>query len=137
MSTRIIVLLSFWFNAEVVDRIPVADILNGAAYQFKIGRKFTVFDVVAKEITHYTAEIFMSRVGEKTARVGEHTNESGDKTHVGEGVQLSFHTILLIIKPPAGAELHFPGGSASLKIADCGSDHFIVTGVEDVEDGLG
>ncbi len=59
-------------------------------------RKFPVFHICAQEIAEHLAEVFMPRVGEETARSGQHAHEAAQKPHVREGVDLAHHTVQCI-----------------------------------------
>ena len=78
----------------------------------------------------------MARVGEETAGISEHTDETAEKSEGRQGVHLLAHTVLLIEKPPGCAILHLSRNSAIVECVGHGREHFGVLRVEVVEYGL-
>ncbi len=49
---------------------------------------------------------------------------------------MAFHSVFLIVEPPAGPELHFSRHTFALEVADHGAQHFVVARVQAVQDGF-
>ena len=60
--------------------IVEADVFDHCAKQFHIGRDLSVFDIGADQVAQDAAEIFVARLGEEAARVGEHADEAAEQT---------------------------------------------------------
>ena len=61
---------------EEVFGIVVADARYDFLKCFKVCRIFALIDPTTDEITHNTAEIFMSRIGHKASGVSQHTDKA-------------------------------------------------------------
>ena len=79
-------------------------------------------------------EIFVARKRKERARVGHHADKTAQQAEIGERVELPFHALLLIEKPPAAAQLHLAGHRAVLKISDHRGEDIIVGRIDVVED---
>ena len=78
----------------------------------------------------------MSREGQEASRIGQHADKATDQTHVGKGVHLLFHAVLLVEVPPSGAKLYFSFHRTVVEVADHCRKDFIVAGIEVVDDCL-
>ena len=76
----------------------------------------------------------MARVAEERARVGEHPDEIAKAAERREDVELAAHAVLLVEEPPRRAELDLPARRGLLEAAHQGREHFVVLGVQRVED---
>jgi hypothetical protein len=72
-------------------------------------------------------------IRQKRPAVREHPDKQTEQTQLREHVDLLFHSILLVEKPPAAAELHLAGDLPILKIADHRCQHGIVRRIQVVE----
>src|SRR5439155_1267976 len=93
--------------------------------------------VVAEEIADQAPEVLVTRVGRKTARIGDHTDEAGEEAHVRQRADLRRHAVDLVQEPPRRAVLHLAGHRAVLEIADHRGEQLVVARIDVVEDGFG
>ena len=75
-------------EVKIIKGIAVADILNHLSQPFPIIRQFPVFNVLPEEVAEDPAEILMARVGEKTPGIRQHSDETAEQSHVGQGCLL-------------------------------------------------
>ena len=78
----------------------------------------------------------MAGIGYKATRVCKHTNEVCKHTKVCKGLHLRFHTVALIVEPPAGAKLDLTGGKVGLEASHHCAENVVILGIEGVKDGL-
>ena len=55
---------------KVIAGVVITNILYDFSGPFDIGRQFAIFDVFGKQVAQQAPEIFVSRIGQKAARVG-------------------------------------------------------------------
>lgn len=108
-----------------------------ATRRFHVVGQLSVVDVLADHVAKDAPEILVTWKGKKTATVGQHADEAAQQPHAGQSIDLLLHAVFLIQKPPGGTELHFTFDGTIVVVADHGSEHFVVAGVEVVEDGFG
>ena len=77
----------------------------------------------------------MPGVAQKRARVGEHADEIAETAQRRQRLKLLFHAVLLIEEPPCHAELDLALVGTFLEAAHERGEHFIVTGIERIENG--
>jgi len=97
--------------------------------QIEIARQQSLLHFTAEQVAQYPTEIFVPGIGHKASGVGQHADELTQQSHVGKGIELSFHTVLLVIEPPARTELNLARCAPVLEIADHCGDQFVVTGI--------
>ena len=76
----------------------------------------------------------MTGVGEEAAAIGQHPDKAAQQAKLRQLGHLTFHTVFLIVEPPAGTELHLARHAFTLEVADHGTQHFVVARVQAVED---
>src|SRR5258708_24038792 len=103
---------------EVLPGVVIADVADDLADPFQVVRDLDVGDLVAEEVAEDAGEVLVPGKGQETAGVGEHTDETAEHAHVGEGIYLGDHAVFLIEEPPAGAILYLPGDGAVVEVAD-------------------
>jgi len=81
-------------------------------------------------------EILMPRIGQKTTGIGQHPDKPAHQSHIGQRIDLPYHTILLIEEPPGRSELYLSGNGPVIEIADHGRNEFIIGRIEIVKNGL-
>mgnify|MGYP007025278769 CR=1 FL=1 len=64
--------------SKIIHRIIIADIPHNSTDKLHFIRIFALLNQVPKHIAEDSAEIFMPRIGEKTAAVREHPNKFAD-----------------------------------------------------------
>ena len=129
---------SYELEVEVALGVVVGDVLDHLVDEVHLrDGELAEGEVAAEDIAQDPAEILVTRVADKAARVGEHAHEAAQKAEVGERVHLAAHADFLVEEPPAGAELHLAGDRAVIVGIGHGHHHCIVLGVKAVEDGLG
>lgn len=94
------------FNGEIVTRIVKANVFHHLAQQRDIRRRFAGSHPTADHLAQNAAEVFVARVGEEAATVGQHPDEAAQQPELRQLGHLPLHTVFLIVEPPAGAELH-------------------------------
>ena len=124
-------------KSKIPRRIVVADVLDHRADQFHIVRQQPVFHFLAEDVAENAAEVFVPRVGQERAAVGQHADEAAQEPQVRQRVHLFLHAVFLIQEPPAGAELHFAGHAAVLKVADHRGDNLVVGRIDVIENRFG
>lgn len=122
---------------EVSLRVVVGDILHDLTENVVILGELSVLYPVADEIAEDSAEILMSGVRQEASGVGQHADEAGEISQVGEGNHLILHTGLVIVEPPCASLLNLGNGGGILETAEDGADGLIVVGIQAVEDGSG
>jgi len=130
-------------RAEIPLRVSEGDVAHHAAEELEVVGHFAVVRPGAEDVAKDPAEIFVARVREEAARVGEHPDEAREEPCVCEDAHLRFHAVDVVEEPPAGAELDlaglglFCGVALALEAAHERGHGIQVLKVEAVEDGLG
>ena len=62
-------------HAEVARRVVEADVPDDAAEVRVVGRQHPALNVLAEQAAQQAAEVVVARIGEKTARVGDHADK--------------------------------------------------------------
>ena len=75
----------------------------------------------------------MPRKGKKTPGISQHTHKTGNKTNVGQRVDLLLHAVFLIQKPPSRPKLDFSLDSSVIEITCHTGYDFIVGWVKVVK----
>ena len=78
----------------------------------------------------------MTGIGQEAAAVGQHADKAAQQAQLRELRHLTLHAIFLIVKPPAGTELHLARHPFALEVADHGTQHFVIARVQAVQDGF-
>ena len=78
----------------------------------------------------------MAGIGEETAAVGQHANEAAQQAELRQLRHLTLHAVFLIVKPPAGTELHLARHPFALEVADHSAQHFVIARVQAVQNGF-
>src|SRR5690606_23076640 len=63
-------------EAEVVAGVGEADAADEVADEFAVVRDFTALHIGAEKIAKHAAEIFVTRITQEAARVGEHADKA-------------------------------------------------------------
>ena len=93
-------------EVEISLRVIVADVFHHLCDKLHfLGGQLAVFHVLTDEVAQAAAEVFVARVGEERAAVGQHAYETAQQTEYREGVHLAFHAVELVVEPPSAAEL--------------------------------
>ena len=85
--------------------VIIADSRNNVLEGFGIVGVKSVFHPTADKIAEYTTEVFVTGVGDEASGVGKHSDEATENPKVAKCTELSLHAVLLVVEPPAGAEL--------------------------------
>ena len=64
------------------------------------GRQQPLFNLIAYQIAQRAAEIFMTRIRQKRARIGQHPHKTAEQPQIRERRHLAFHPVFLIEEPP-------------------------------------
>ena len=112
----------------------ITDILYHTSQDLLIIWQQTFLYIITKKVTEDTAEILMTRITQERAAVSEHTYETAQQAKYGEGIHLPYHSIHLVIEPPAGTKLDLPGFTA-LEVAQHRGNHLIGTRIQRINDG--
>ncbi len=78
----------------------------------------------------------MTGIREEAAAVGQHPHKTAQQAELRELGHLTLHAVFLIVKPPAGAELHLAWHPFALEVADHSAQHFVIARVQAVENGF-
>ena len=107
------------------------------AEQIPVAGEEAIFDFGAEHVAEDAPEVFMARVGEERARIGEHAHKAREEAEIAQGVELPFHAFFLIEEPPPGTKLNLAGDRPVVEVADERGEDVIIGGVEIVNNGLG
>ena len=124
-------------EVEVILSVIVADAAYYLVKAFVILGIFAVLDPLSYKVAEDTSEVLVSGVGNEAAAVGEHSHEACEHTEVGKRGHLCYHSVALIVEPPARAELDLAGSRCLLEVAEHSAEHVVILGIEGVEYGLG
>ncbi len=98
-------------------RIVKANIFHHLTQQVDVRRCFARFHPATNHLAQNAAEVFVTGVlQEKATAVSQHTDKAAQQTELRQLGHLTFHTVFLIVKPPAGTELHFARHTFALKL---------------------
>ena len=76
----------------------------------------------------------MTRIREERTAIGKPTHEAAQQAENGQGIHLLHHTIHLVVKPPAAAELYL-SGLTTLEITEHGGNDFVGTRIQCIQYG--
>src|ERR1035438_2418669 len=125
------------FKPEILARVRKADVLHHSAHKRHIRGDLAAVHVRSEKVAKHAAEVLMPRVADKAPRIGQHPDEAAQKAQVGQGIDLPFHQILLVEKPPAASKLELARDRAVLEIADHRCEGVIIDRIYIVEDRPG
>src|ERR1035438_2270622 len=105
-------------QAQVMLRIPIADVLDQPAEQSVIIRQFAAHYVFPDDVAKHPPEILVPRIRHKRSGVRDHPNETRQQADIRQSVDLRRDALLLVQEPPRAAVLDFPRPLSTLKTAD-------------------
>ena len=103
----------------------VADVPDQGTDPFYVVGQPPGFNIFSQAIAEDPPEILVSWKGQQASAVGQHAYKMAQQTHVGQSVQLFFHTVFLIEEPPGGTPLHLTRYAPVIEISTHGSKNFI------------
>jgi len=90
-----------FLESEVFSCVVAADALDDFLKRFVIVRIFSAVYPSADQVTQNAAEIFMARIGNETARVGQHPDKGAECAKVSECNKMLGHAVDAVVKPPS------------------------------------
>jgi len=115
-------------------------VCNSADDFFKllvVSRILSLVYPFSDKITEYASEIFVTWVGNERTAVGEHSDEVADSAEVGKCLHLRFHSVALVIEPPARTELNFTGSGSLLEVSEHSSENVVILGIKRIKYSFG
>ena len=126
VSCLLFIYLFIYLKIKIIFRVVIADIGNDFPDVLHILRKLPFFDLFPEQVTKHPSEIFVSREGKEASGIRQHPHETADQTHIGKGIHLFDHPVLLVQEPPAGAELYLPSDAPVVEVPDHGCKNLVV-----------
>ena len=74
------------FEAEVILGVAETDVADERTEHLHVTRQFAIDDLPDDEVAEQTAEVFVPRIAQETARVGQHADKPAEQTEVGQRV---------------------------------------------------
>ena len=121
---------------KIILCIFVANSDYDASEGFHILWIFSVVNPGADKVTEYSSEVFVAGIGDEASAVGEHSDKAGEHTEVGKATHLVFHSVTLVVKPPARAKLNLCGRGGGLKISYHCAKNVVILGIKGIKDSL-
>ena len=121
-----------FLKLKIVSGIIITDSFDDLLQIFVIIRILSILYTVADETAENSSEILVSWIGNKASGIRKLSHKSSQHSQIGQCFHLLFHTVFIVIEPPAGTKLDLAFIRSFLEIAKHCAKNIIILGIQGI-----